>query len=117
MLAPFICREADMVEGKGKCRVRVDDDFTVPMCKLKKKGCWKERKKEYWAGEWLKGYFVEIDGCWMFLSGEFLLSPSRFDRVKFPQEKRMSSKDQEELLKSLSSHPDLYDPHKVFTSL
>ena len=68
--------------AKKKCCVRVDVDFTVSMRELKKGGIWKDRTKEYLAGEWLNGYFVESHGSYMFRSGKFLLSPIRFDRIE-----------------------------------
>ena len=101
--------------AKKKCCVRVDFDFIVPMHKLKKDGSWKDKKKEYWAGEWLVGDFVQIDKYYMFRSGKFLLSPSHFDRVKFSEgdRRRMTVEEQEAFLKGFVT-PDLHDPDEAF---
>lgn len=95
-----------------KCRVRVRCGFIVPICRLLK-GRYKIKRKEYREGEWLKGDFVEIHGRRMFRTGKFLLSPSHFDRVKFPEGDGMNPEKLDKLLKS-DPVPDLYDPHKIF---
>ncbi|MCW5202431.1 MAG: hypothetical protein QTN59_14965 [Candidatus Electrothrix communis] len=43
----------------------------------------KENRKEYVAGEWLFGCFIEVDNRRVFRSGNLFLSLSYFDRMKF----------------------------------
>jgi hypothetical protein len=102
------------MSSNDKARVRVRDDFMVPVSKLKKNGQWKEKKKEYFAGEWLRGRFVTVRDRRMFRTGEFLLSPSHFDQVKFPEGAGMSFEELNELLNS-PAVIDLHDRHDLLS--
>jgi hypothetical protein len=101
------------MSSNDKARVRVRDNFMVPVRKLKN-GRWKEKKKGYFAGEWLRGRFVKVDGCFMFRTGKFLLSPSHFDQMKFPDGAGMSLEEFKELLNS-PAVVDLHDRHNLLS--
>ncbi|CAK8717591.1 hypothetical protein H206_00938 [Candidatus Electrothrix aarhusensis] len=66
-----------------KLCVRLRENFTLPFGNGKGKSGGEGNRKEYVAGEWLSGQFVEIDNRRLFRSGNLSLSLSYFDRMKF----------------------------------
>jgi hypothetical protein len=91
--------------------VRLRENFTISFGEGKEHSGVKGDRKEYVAGEWLSGCFIEIDNRRVFRSGNLFLSLSYFDRMKFSasEEGGMGKGELDELLSFFDvdqEHPD-----------
>lgn len=89
--------------------LRVREDFVSSRYQQvkRKSRLIKENGKIFTAGEWLRGCFIKAGDSHMFRTGDYLLNPSRFDRVKFSATAGggMSKDELKELLDLLSGYP------------